>query len=172
MSPRWTDERIALLTKMRGNGISFGKIANAVGLSRNACIGKAQRLGLAVPVKESRERKLRPRQSTIRIKATPREQRNMDTIGALAPDLDVLRLFDERPAPATFLGIPLLSLRDGQCRFPRGEGAETLFCGQPAADGSYCQACHARCYVRPMQLSDAERERRRQQVRNMRRRAA
>jgi GcrA cell cycle regulator len=45
----WTDERIALLTKYWQEGRSASQIADALGegLTRNAVIGKAHRLGLA-----------------------------------------------------------------------------------------------------------------------------
>jgi GcrA cell cycle regulator len=45
----WTDERIALLTKYWQEGRSASQIAEALGegLTRNAVIGKAHRLGLA-----------------------------------------------------------------------------------------------------------------------------
>lgn len=45
----WTDERIALLKKLWGEGKSAAEIAKALGggLTRNAVIGKAHRLKLS-----------------------------------------------------------------------------------------------------------------------------
>jgi GcrA cell cycle regulator len=43
----WTDERIATLTKMWESGATASQIADELGgVSRNAVIGKAHRLGL------------------------------------------------------------------------------------------------------------------------------
>ena len=50
MSPRgefWTDERVAILRKLHAEGKSGGEIAKALGgITRNAAIGKAFRMGL------------------------------------------------------------------------------------------------------------------------------
>src|SRR5262249_48231964 len=43
----WTQERIALLKDRIGAGLSCGQIARELGVSRNAVIGKANRLGLS-----------------------------------------------------------------------------------------------------------------------------
>jgi len=55
----WTDERIEILTKMWDSGVTASQIAMALGgVSRNAVIGKAHRLGLNArpsPVKAAEE---------------------------------------------------------------------------------------------------------------------
>src|SRR6266403_4891153 len=43
----WTTERIALLRNRIDAGFSCGQIAREIGVSRNAVIGKANRLGLS-----------------------------------------------------------------------------------------------------------------------------
>src|ERR1700724_1187309 len=43
----WTTERIALLKNRINAGLSCGQIAREIGVSRNAVIGKANRLGLS-----------------------------------------------------------------------------------------------------------------------------
>src|SRR6266702_7048964 len=43
----WTTERIALLKNRIDAGLSCGQIAREIGVSRNAIIGKANRLGLS-----------------------------------------------------------------------------------------------------------------------------
>ena len=43
----WTTERIALLKNRIMAGLSCSEIAREIGLSRNAVIGKANRLGLS-----------------------------------------------------------------------------------------------------------------------------
>jgi GcrA cell cycle regulator len=57
----WTDERTALLKQHLADGLSFSQIAARLGgCSRNACIGKAARLGLSQPIKP-RQTFARPR---------------------------------------------------------------------------------------------------------------
>jgi len=71
----WTDERIATLTKMWESGATASQIADELGgVSRNAVIGKAHRLGLKArpsPVKAN-EPKPAPRAKEIEAKAPPR----------------------------------------------------------------------------------------------------
>ncbi len=60
----WTDERIATLTKMWESGSTASQIADTLGgVSRNAVIGKAHRLGLKSrpsPVKANEEKAAKP----------------------------------------------------------------------------------------------------------------
>lgn len=51
----------------------------------------------------------------------------------------------EPPAPAEFLGLTFMEVADTNlCRFPRGEGKDMKFCGQPQMKGeSYCSRCCA-----------------------------
>lgn len=47
----WPDERVEELKTLHAEGLSFGQIARTLGgVSRNACIGKARRLGLVARV--------------------------------------------------------------------------------------------------------------------------
>ena len=61
----WTDERIATLTKMWEGGATASQIADELGgVSRNAVIGKAHRLGLKArpsPVKANEPKPAPPR---------------------------------------------------------------------------------------------------------------
>jgi GcrA cell cycle regulator len=45
----WTAERVETVRAMRADGFSAGKIGKALGMSRNAVIGKCNRLGIAAP---------------------------------------------------------------------------------------------------------------------------
>src|SRR5678815_391156 len=71
----WTDERIAALTKMWESGATASQIADELGgVSRNAVIGKAHRLGLKArpsPVKAN-EPKPAPKPKEAEAKATPK----------------------------------------------------------------------------------------------------
>src|SRR5688572_26939476 len=71
----WTDERIATLTKMWESGATASQIADELGgVSRNAVIGKAHRLGLKArpsPVKAN-EPKPAPKPKEAEAKAAPK----------------------------------------------------------------------------------------------------
>ena len=55
----WNDERVETLKRMRAAGYSARQTAIEIGCSRGAVLGKAKRLGLAVPTKSSITRQQR-----------------------------------------------------------------------------------------------------------------
>ncbi|WAT18956.1 GcrA cell cycle regulator [Aurantiacibacter sp. MUD11] len=71
----WTEERIATLTKMWEGGATASEIATELGgVSRNAVIGKAHRLGLKArpsPVKAKDKKKAAPKKKAAATKAAP-----------------------------------------------------------------------------------------------------
>jgi GcrA cell cycle regulator len=89
----WTDERIAKLTKMWEGGATASQIADELGgVSRNAVIGKAHRLGL-----KARPSPVKPNEKPAAVaKATPAAVRPTPTKAALPP-----RPAPERPEPRT-----------------------------------------------------------------------
>lgn len=131
----WTEERTALLRALWAEGLSCTQIADQIGgLSRNAVIGKSNRLGL--PRRKRKEGA--PRR--------PKEKRAY-RIGraSVAPDL-----FQDALPPPDFLGIPFVETDAKTCMYPEGDGAHMLFCGQPRKDeSSYCPGHHAICWVKP-----------------------
>lgn len=167
MISAWTIERIELLRRMWADGYSCSLIAGALGggITRNAVIGKAKRLNLTQHEKyrghpDFKHKAHKPKGRRIVFhKPIPTNEHS------LVPDV-MADDYDNRPMPAAFLGIKFMDLQPSHCRYPRGEGAALLFCGQPKRDEmtSYCAACHRRCYgYRPLGLSNEERARRQQQ---------
>src|SRR5674476_385108 len=60
----WTDERVALLTKLWADGLSASQIAAELGgVTRNAVIGKVHRLGLSGRAKSPSSASPRPRKA-------------------------------------------------------------------------------------------------------------
>src|SRR5712675_2712287 len=58
----WTEERVALLTKLWADGLSASQIAAELGgITRNAVIGKVHRLGLSGRAKSPSSTSPRPR---------------------------------------------------------------------------------------------------------------
>lgn len=118
----WTDERVALLKQLWGEGKTAAEIAKALGgVTRNAVIGKAHRL------------KLSNRVSPI--------QQN-DNVKKVEP---VKKIIQEAPRKAKS-SVKLADLKDRMCRWPIGDpkDADFHFCGDNAVPGMpYCEE-HAR----------------------------
>lgn len=149
----WTEERTELLKRLWGDGDSCSQIAAALncGFSRNAIIGKIARLGLSGRVKIAKPRSKvahdRDRGTKQRIVAKMLKVRSPSNGGTRVEPV-VIR--EEPPTPPDFLGIRLLDLERGQCRFPRGEGINITFCGQPVVSGeSWCRFCYRIVYAPP-----------------------
>jgi GcrA cell cycle regulator len=146
--PVWTAERVELLKSLFERGRTCREIANEIGLSRNAVIGKISRLKLSRPNGRSVRRPQR--------EAGPRVgQRVGPPRGARA--LQLLLALRAAPPPEVDTTIPdgpcrsLLELGNEQCRWPVGDvqGADSRFCANPVVDGlPYC-AGHARLAYRP-----------------------
>lgn len=164
----WLPEHSEFLEKRYEAGDSYSDIAAAllekfdIVLSRNACIGRAHRMGLKSASKPGESRKVKRNKT--------RSSRIADSKGgALAAKVNrsgaVIRpsAFQCREVPdAEPLHIDLMQLTAGVCRWPYGEEPPFTFCGQ-AATGPYCAAHHRIAYGRPsMQISPEEQERRRQ----------
>jgi len=141
----WTTERIALLKNRINAGLSCGQIAREIGVSRNAVIGKANRLGLS-PFKSAtagqHERTGAPNIARPRIATQHRTLLALRTKPQLA--------FAEVPGDDANR-CSLFELQQWHCRWPIGDPTveDFGFCGNKAVDGlPYCPA-HARIAYRP-----------------------
>jgi len=145
----WSSERIDQLKRCFQAGLSSSQIAREMGVTRNAVIGKMNRLGLSRPKDalakhqdHKRAAKLaRPRRMRLNIFA----QRVMLTTAY--PD----QLLGEAIPIHEGRGCTLLELGHGKCRWPiDGPGADDVFyCGNEPLPGlPYC-AGHARIAYRP-----------------------
>lgn len=118
----WTPAKIAALTDLWSNEhLTAKQIGKRLGVSSNAVIGKAHRLGL------SRRESIIPPSKKPRPKPTPPPARNPE-------------------AP-----YHLVDLAGDQCRWPVGNpgGPDFGFCGKPvAADRPYCHKHCCRAYVK------------------------
>lgn len=149
----WTEERLQQLKKLYTDPRiewSFSEIAAKLGggLSRNACIGKAHRLGL-----ERRSGGLKPPQPdpiTRRVRS--------QGVGASVQKINAAKAAPKAPAikPEPFvmastdivpLNRTIFDLQENECRFVYGdEPAEMTFCGHSKMKGSsYCVSHHRLC---------------------------
>jgi GcrA cell cycle regulator len=163
----WTDERIALLKQYWEEGRSASQIAEQLGegLSRNAVIGKAHRLGLASrpsPLKTG-EGKATPRPRPAPAAAAPEPEAApppraapaataepvapapipaTPAPAAAAPPSSPLPTAATRPSTrARGARVTLLDLNDRICKWPIGHPDEPdfHFCGKPVNPGfPYC----------------------------------
>jgi GcrA cell cycle regulator len=136
----WTTERVDLLRSCVSAGLSCGQIAHEIGVSRNAVIGKINRLGLS--------RGRRAAAPRTRTRAGVRRPQ------VLTQRLALRALFASEPVADDVVSTEpcsLLNLAPCKCRWPitAGSTAEFTFCGNITVDGmSYC-AGHARMAYRP-----------------------
>jgi len=152
----WTDERVELLKKLWGEGLSASQIAGRLGsVTRNAVIGKVHRLGLSGRATTSRMKTHRPRSRIASAKraAKPRfAQLGNPAVRALyAPDAEPFIPMGEE------LDIPLAerksiqTLTECSCRWPIGDPQtpEFHFCGKNKVPAlPYCEF-HARRAFQP-----------------------
>ncbi len=144
--PTWTDERIELLKKHFGAGLSCREIAADIGVSRNAVIGKLSRLNLTRGRAGDERRPNARRSDAPRSPTVPRLQFEM-----------LATIYGETDAPLRQEPIDdanrcsLLDLGANRCRWPISTpGADDFcFCGNTSPDGQpYC-AGHSRLAYRP-----------------------
>ncbi|MFP4314085.1 MAG: GcrA family cell cycle regulator [Alphaproteobacteria bacterium] len=127
----WTDERVALLKKLWGEGKTAAEIASTLGgVTRNAVIGKAHRL------------KLSNRMSPIQTNKKPKTPANTSK----PPAAPVKRTRKKDIFIPKGKGLSLMELAPNMCRWPSGDPQEDDFgfCGELSAAGlPYCED-HAR----------------------------
>lgn len=131
MAVDWSDERVDTLSRLWREGYTARQIAEKLGgeVTRNAVIGKANRLGLSKPSKSSVSRQQR------------RQQRDVT-----APKLEA-----PKGQRAT-----IFTLTASTCRWPIGDPGDTdfHFCGAKCSSGQpYCDYHAAMAYQAPQPRS-------------------
>lgn len=143
----WTEERVATLKKLWGEGKTAAEIAKELGgVTRNAVIGKAHRLKLS--------NRLSPIQQTAKKSATSAasKPKTEDKKAAISASAAASQPKKKMPKPAnmdipfTGKGVKLADLKEKMCRWPIGDPQEAdfKFCGCANTPGlPYCEE-HAR----------------------------
>jgi GcrA cell cycle regulator len=154
----WTDDRVELLSKLWGEGLSASQIAAQLGggVTRNAVIGKVHRLGLsgrakpgaAAAVRQAKPRALpgAPQLEGGRTPPRDSEQLMRPTQGGGGDRWDV-----EQVAIPESQRVSIMELRDTMCRWPLGDPSKPdfAFCGGRAVGGlPYC-GHHCRIAYQP-----------------------
>jgi GcrA cell cycle regulator len=153
----WNSERIELLKRCFHAGLSCSQIAREIGVTRNAVIGKMNRLGLSRPRDVSAgqlEQRRLARLARPKTSMTSRSKR--PRLNILAQHEMLMAVFPQPQPCAEDIpiyngrGCSLLELGQGKCRWPiSNPGAEDFcFCGNEPVEGlPYC-AGHARIAYR------------------------
>jgi len=139
ISPAWSDETIERLNALNDGKRSARDIAEALGpnYTRNMVISKLRRGG---GLKNAGDRK---RGAALVYVPRPPKSKAVK----VAPEPVAV----ERES----IGISILDIRDGQCRFITSDDlADAVMCGLPAV-GPYCQKHRAICFQPPQPRKDA-----------------
>jgi GcrA cell cycle regulator len=154
----WSAERVELLKRHFNAGLSCSQIAREIGVTRNAVIGKMNRLGLSRPrdvIAGQREHRRSARLARPKTPAGPRPRRPRLSIFAqhemLAEAFPEPQLRVEDVPIVNGCGCTLLELSRTTCRWPVSatDRADARFCGSTPIEGlPYCPG-HARIAYRP-----------------------
>ncbi len=157
----WTDERIALLTKLWTDGLTASQIATALGeaTTRNAVIGKAHRLGLSG--RPSPVRVPRPARSAGLRPSKPRPLSNSGRIPLMTRQAEAMHVRAVEPVARPIIpmaeiplgpSVSLLKVTDKMCKWPIGHPGDEgfRFCGGQSREGTpYCEG-HAQMAYQPL----------------------
>lgn len=146
----WTDEQVTQLRDLAGQGLSASAIGRRIDVSRNAVIGKARRLKIALtgplPTVAKFPKPSRPR-------PVPADRRKPVSVAIAAetpkpsppPASAVVPVIADIGPP---LHLTIGRLKSDSCRFPlwADDASPTVddakYCGRPAVAGkSWCSAC-------------------------------
>jgi GcrA cell cycle regulator len=140
----WTDERVELLSKLWGEGLSASQIAAALGggVTRNAVIGKVHRLGLSGRAKAGTPAAQRPARPRSPAQPGPIAEPAILASPAAGPTAapELAPVLQEVAIPES-KRVGILELRDSMCRWPLGDPSKPdfAFCGARAVTGlPYC----------------------------------
>ena len=130
----WTDKNVKKLTTMWNKGKTAANIAESLGgVTRNAVIGKANRLGLdkrPSPIKKTDAKKTA---KPTKFEATVKKSKK-----------DSAKVADK--------SFSILDIKENMCRWPLGDPKDDdfHFCGKHAVDGcSYCEGHATEAYQVP-----------------------
>ena len=141
----WNDEAIAKLRELWTSNLTRTEIGRALGVSKGAIIGKAQRLGLpprgsVVSTRRTTYKMPAPRPVVVR---SPPKQK-------AAPRPIVAEPAPQKKSPETQkTGIHAIELKPDQCNYPLWglrEKPTFMYCGDPVARNGYCARHAAKCF--------------------------
>lgn len=144
MQFNWTNEAVEIMRLMLADGATMREVANAIGASRNAVIGKSNRMGF-----QSARAQGSHIAKVLKPTHVPR--------ASIAKPTKTIRSAEPKPArhvaieePPPSHGVTLVELTSAHCHFPHGDPKHATFryCGAPVDSGrDYCAHHHGVMYV-------------------------
>ena len=138
----WTPELIKELKKLWKKGLTTGEIGRSIGMSKNAVVGKAHRLGLESrpsPIKrEVKIKKEKPR--TVIKKEVKSAQKVIEA--PIESEIEEAVKPVKKVKTGKIKGVKLVDLKPTSCRWPEGDPKDPdfHFCGKEIVPGkSYCE---------------------------------
>jgi len=133
----WNEERVAALARLWREGLSASQVARRLGgVTRNAVIGKAHRLGLTM-----RDAPSRPNLPSAKMPAVKPPKRSASETRAPSPPPRAIAVAPLSFAVEVAPTATLMSLDEDGCRWPIGDPARPGFgfCGRTRnRGGAYC----------------------------------
>lgn len=144
-STLWTPDKVQLLTELWLKGEVAAEIARQIGgVTRNAVIGKARRIGLPESPRSRKSASERKRQRIALTGEIRLPRRNSPRVP---------RVLSSNPESITIVSdgpISLLEAKDRHCRSVVGHnGTVAMFCGGQVVEGSSWCPAHLRLYYQP-----------------------
>ena len=133
ISAGWTPQQEAELKRLWTDGQTAGYIANVLGVTRNAVMGKVHRQGLSSGAKPT-SRKQRPYKPRVASERQPKRKR---------PTVAKVRLPAVQKEPPKAERLDLMALTELTCKWPIGDPQDEdfCFCGvriEPTGAQPYC----------------------------------
>lgn len=149
---KWTEENVVELKRLFDAGEwSCGQIAQMIGCTRNAVIGKLHRMGLERSLDDVAQRKSDGAAKRSKMRRPAAASNNFAGVNArkraekaeIVPQLEAGEPIDIAPDQSEH-AVSLFDVRGDQCRWPLNDaGPGFLFCGAKQEDGcSYCTRHH------------------------------
>jgi len=159
MAAGWTDSRIKTLSALWIEGLPASVISERIGVTRNAVIGKARRLGLPPHADWQARRAAARREAKA---SEPRAKRPRPTRSKYAPPPIITQPRRERVmqviAPIEMRRVGIMELGHRMCVWVDGDSRHPVtYCGADCEDGrSYCPGHHAMVYHPRVSLTSDE----------------
>jgi len=153
MTDFWTVERCNTLRHEWGQKLPVRKIADILGASKNAVIGKARRLNLPMHPDSFLSPEFQRVPDKPRAVLPRRNRRSPFKIVGATKAIKV------PPQAPDALNIAFDDLDNHHCRYATTANAPFLFCGSPKeGDSSYCAFHHALCHEKARGREDRTRK--------------
>jgi hypothetical protein len=137
----WTPEEDAYLAQ-HYNSCKAMDIASHLGRTKNAVIGRAQRLKLGTPmpfIRAERIKKLRAIFAAHKDKPVAPRKSRVAVFRKDGVKLAPTPLIEDVTTPLNGVGVKIWDLEADHCRWVMGDPADLTYCGHPKmADSCYC----------------------------------